>query len=617
MQFALFAQFFAFFARGIMSTSKSIFSVALKSVAFAWRTNKTLFVLLIVLNVFMGASVYLQFTSFSAIVDEIILIKQNESTIENLMRLSVILGLSFLIPTLVGNVMGYYRNKFRMNLDLQLDLYKIDKQSELDIGTIESNSYQNLLRSAQEWGTGSMLSLQDFIFTSANSFAGILTSMLILWSLNVWLVLFAVLAALPVYFFYNKYSMEVFRIRWFSIEDHRIISNRISHFEQLQKAVDVILLKLKGWLKSQISERVFNYHNKVLEAERRKSVSYSFLSLWYLLFLFAAIALMTREALTGTLAVGALLLAFNTYTRFYQTVNGYVESISFTEEAGRYAARWFDLFEVRARIMSKENATPFKYVHPPQIEFRNVSFRYPTESGEGPNVLENLNFTIEPGEKVAIVGVNGAGKTTLIKLLCRIYDPTEGSILINGQDLRDISLEDWQSAIGILFQDFPVYNLTIRESISVGRISDSVDEEKLVNAAKYSGADEFISNYNQLIWKEFKDGIDLSKGQHQRLAVARMFYRNAAITILDEPTASIDAVTEEKIFSSLERNMEGKTVILITHRFSTVKNAHKILMLENGKIIEQGSHRQLMKLDGKYAGLYTMQAKRYLEEEEA
>ena len=600
-----------------MSTSKSIFSVALKSVAFAWQTNKTLFVLLIVLNIFMGASVYLQFTSFSAIVDEIILIKRNESTIENLMRLSVILGLSFLIPTLVGNVMGYYRNKFRMNLDLQLDLYKIDKQSELDIGTIESNTYQNLLRSAQEWGTGSMLSLQDFIFTSANSFAGILTSMLILWSLNVWLVLFAVLAALPVYFFYKKYSMEVFRIRWFSIEDHRIISNRISHFEQLQKAVDVILLKLKGWLKSQITDRVFNYHNKVLAAERRKSVSYSFLSLWYLLFLFAAIALMTREALTGTLAVGALLLAFNTYTRFYQTVNGYVESISFTEEAGRYAARWFDLFEVRARIMSKEKATPFKYEQPPRIEFRNVSFRYPTESGEGPYVLENLNFTIEPGEKVAIVGVNGAGKTTLIKLLCRIYDPTEGAIFINDQDLRDISLEDWQSAIGILFQDFPVYNLTIRESIGVGRISDSVDEEKLVNAAKYSGADEFITDYNQLIWKEFKDGIDLSKGQHQRLAVARMFYRNASITILDEPTASIDAVTEEKIFSSLESNMEGKTVILITHRFSTVKNAHKILMLENGKIIEQGSHRQLMKLDGKYAGLYIMQAKRYLEEEEA
>ena len=139
--------------------------------------------------------------------------------------------------------------------------------------------------------------------------------------------------------------------------------------------------------------------------------------------------------------------------------------------------------------------------------------------------------------------------------------------------------------------------------------------KKMEAAARYSGADEFITNYDQLIWKEFKDGIDLSKGQHQRLAVARMFYRDAAITILDEPTASIDAVTEEKIFSSLEKNTEGKTVILITHRFSTVKNANKILMMERGEIAEQGSHKQLMALGGKYEALYTMQVKRYLEEE--
>jgi ATP-binding cassette subfamily B protein len=204
----------------------------------------------------------------------------------------------------------------------------------------------------------------------------------------------------------------------------------------------------------------------------------------------------------------------------------------------------------------------------------------------------------------------------MIKLLCRIYDPTKGGILINGIDLRDINLDDWQQALGMLFQDFPVYNLTIRESIGVGRIGEDIHEERLKRSAQFSGADEFITNYDQLIWKEFKDGIDLSKGQHQRLAVARMFYRNALITILDEPTTSIDAVTEEKIFSSLEKNTEGKTVLLITHRFSTVKNADTILMMENGRIIEQGSHRELMNLQGKYAELYTMQANRYLESEE-
>jgi ABC-type multidrug transport system fused ATPase/permease subunit len=596
--------------------SRTIFTVAVKSIRFAWETNKVVFTTLIVLNIFLGSIVYFQLTNFSSIVDEIVLIQQGKSTFANLVPYAILLALAFIIPTVAQNIVSYFRAKFRLDLDLRLDLYKIDKQGALDIGTIESNSYQTLLRSAQEWGSGSMLSLQDFILTSASSFSGIITSMIILWGLSGWLVLFAILAAAPVYFFYKKYSMEVYRIRYFSIDDHRIISNRISHFEQLQKAVDVILLKLQGWLKGQVGDRMSTYNKRIAGAERRKAISYSLLSLWYLLFLFAAIALMTYYSLNGVIGVGALFLSFSAYRQFYQTVNGYVESISWTEEASRYAARWFELFDVRPKIVSKKDAIPFDYTKPPMIEFRNVSFRYPKEEMENPFVLQDLSFTFSPGEKIAIVGVNGAGKTTLIKLLCRVYDPTEGQILVNGIDLRDLRLEDWQSAIGILFQDFPIYNLTIRDSIGVGRISETPQIEQLEKASKYSGADEFINdNYDQLIWKEFKDGIDLSKGQHQRLAVARMFYRNAAITILDEPTASIDAVTEEKIFRSLEKHMEGKSVILITHRFSTVKNADKILMMEHGRIIEQGSHRELMAVGKKYAELYTMQAKRYLEEE--
>jgi ATP-binding cassette subfamily B protein len=594
-----------------MNNAKNVFTVAVKSIAFAWQTNRKLLLLLISLNVFQGSVVYLQFTSFSSIVDEIVRIKNGSSNTSSLIQSAVIFGLSFLVPTLIGNVVSFLRTRFRLQQGVQLELYKIEKQSGLDIGTIESNSYQTLLRGAQEWGSGSVLNLQDFIFTSATNFSGIITSMIILWTLNPWLVMFALMAAAPVYFFYKKYSMEVFRVRYLSIDDHRVIGNRISHFEELQKAVDVILLKLKTWFKGQIAERKMQFNEKIVAAEKKKAISYGVLSLWYLLFLFLAIALMTREALAGSIAVGGLLLAFNTYTRFYQTINGYVESISFTEEAARYASRWFELFELKAKIASRKNAVAFDYTKPPHVEFKDVSFRYPNEAGENPMVIKNLSFTIRPGEKIAIVGVNGSGKTTLIKLLCRVYDPTEGVILINGVDLRDLDLEDWQNGIGILFQDFPVYNLTMRESIGIGRLADELNDERIRKSAQYSGADEFITDYDQLIWKDFAGGIDLSKGQHQRMAVARMFYRNAVITILDEPTASIDAVTEEKIFTSLEENMSGKSVILITHRFSTVKNADKILMMEHGKIIELGSHRELMIQNGKYAELYNMQARRY------
>ena len=178
--------------------NKNLFSVVVKAIGFAWRTNRKLLLTLILLNIFQGSIVYLQFASFSAIVDDIIGIKQGILSVGDLMEASIFLGFSFLLPSIAGNVVTYYRTRFRLEQDLQLDLYRIEKQGSLDIGTLESSSYQNLLRSAHEWGTSSILSLQDFVFTSSTSFAGILTSMIILWSLNGWLVLFALLAAAPI-----------------------------------------------------------------------------------------------------------------------------------------------------------------------------------------------------------------------------------------------------------------------------------------------------------------------------------------------------------------------------------------------------------------------------------
>jgi ATP-binding cassette subfamily B protein len=253
---------------------------------------------------------------------------------------------------------------------------------------------------------------------------------------------------------------------------------------------------------------------------------------------------------------------------------------------------------------------------PPTVEFKDVSFSYPeTEK----TILKHISFTVTPGEKLAIVGLNGAGKTTLIKLLCRVYDPTEGVILVNGVDLKEIDLDAWREYLGVLFQDFSNFQMTAKEAIAISRPNQPLDEEKVLWAAQMAGAAEFIEElpkkYDHLLWKGFKDGVELSKGQYQRMAVARILYRDAFISVLDEPTSAVDAIAEEKIFEVLETKMEGRTVVLISHRFSTVKNADKIAVIEHGELKELGSHKELMAKNGRYTELYNMQASRYLENE--
>lgn len=594
------------------------FSIVKKSMSFAIKTQPARFVFLIFLSGLLGGLVYVQFTSFSAVVDEIIKIKNFgiAGVTPNLIRQVVILGASFLLPAILDTIFLYGRQKFRARQITSIVLHRIEKQASLDIATVESSWYQNKLQQANQWGMDSIVNLQTFAFASMRNIIGLFASVGILFSIDYRLVILAVIAAVPVYFYYRRYSMEVFRVRHFSTEDRRYINNNLSHFSNTDRLIDVILLKLKNFFKDEAAKKMIAFDDKVLVAEKRKSKADMVVSVWYVICFFLSIALITKSALAGTLAIGAVLLAFNSYRGFYQIVNNFFEMISVNEESARYAGQWFEVFELVPQVQNKVDAQKIDLDTPPFIEFKNVSFSYKNEK-ESKQVLNNINLNINPGEKIAIVGMNGAGKTTLIKLLCRVYDVDTGEILINGVNIKDIDLDSWHEYLGILFQDYPSYNMTVREAIAVGRRGTDIDEEKVLRAAKLSGADDFIEEfpkkYDQLIWKGFQDGVDLSKGQHQRLAVARMFYRDAFITVLDEPTASIDAVTEEKIFNSLEEHMEGKTVVLITHKFSTVKNADKIVVLEHGQIVESGRHEELMNKKGRYEELYNIQAKRYNE----
>ncbi|MBI2057976.1 MAG: ABC transporter ATP-binding protein [Candidatus Yanofskybacteria bacterium] len=227
-----------------------------------------------------------------------------------------------------------------------------------------------------------------------------------------------------------------------------------------------------------------------------------------------------------------------------------------------------------------------------------------------------MSFKLKPGEHLAIVGPNGAGKTTLIKLLLRFYDPTKGSIMVDDYDLKEIKIDNWYKFISTLFQDFVKFNLTIRDNIILGK-PKVVDEAKIREAARKSGAEEFINKlpkkYNQRLGRGFEDSAELSIGQWQKLALARAFYEESPILILDEPTSSIDAEAEAKIFDNLDKLYNDKTLVIVSHRFSTVRNADKIIVLKNGKVAEEGNHEFLMSQKGIYSTMFQKQAKGYVE----
>lgn len=271
-----------------------------------------------------------------------------------------------------------------------------------------------------------------------------------------------------------------------------------------------------------------------------------------------------------------------------------------------------EVFDMKAMI-SDGDISMEKKITPPIIEFKNVSFKYPNSERY---ILKNLDIEIKPGEKIAIVGENGAGKTTLVKLLCRFYKTSKGKVLLDGKDINEINIDSWYKNLGVLFQDFNTNgSLTLRENILLGNSEAAPDEEKIKLAAKKANVDSFVGNYpngyDQVLSEKFKGGVRPSTGQWQKIAIARFFYRDSPVVVFDEPTASIDAVSEAEIFGQIYDFFKNKTVIIISHRFSTVRNADKIYVLADGKIAESGTHKELLKLKGRYYKAFNIQAKGY------
>jgi len=315
----------------------------------------------------------------------------------------------------------------------------------------------------------------------------------------------------------------------------------------------------------------------------------------------------------GNLSIGSLIFLLGSIRQLGMILQNVILRFSLISQGALYLRDFFEFFQIKPKIVASSNPRPFPNPIQQGFTFENVGFKYINS-----NVWANrhLNFTLHAGEKVALVGENGAGKTTLVKLLVRLYDPTEGRILLDGHDLRDYDLTELRSEIGIIFQDYLRYQMTTSENIAVGNIKEKKNHKLIVNSAKQSLADSIIdrlpNKYEQMLGRHFNKGVELSGGEWQKIALARAYMReDAQLIVLDEPTAALDARSEYEVFQRFSELTNNKSAMLISHRFSTVRMADRILVLDKGEIIEMGSHEELLKKEGRYASLFELQAMGY------
>jgi ATP-binding cassette subfamily B protein len=379
-----------------------------------------------------------------------------------------------------------------------------------------------------------------------------------------------------------------------------------------EAAKELKLFGLSKFLTARFTKLSDQIYEENVALSRRKLIAGALLSIVGTLGYYSAYVYVIWRTVTGSLSLGSLTLLAGAILQASSNIQQIFSTLSGVADQALFLTDLLAFFEMKPTIRSRPNALPAPRPIMRGFEFRNVSFAYP---GSPRLILRNLNFTLRPGERVALIGENGEGKTTIVKLITRLYDPTEGQVLLDGIDLREYDLEDLYREIGVIFQDFMRYEMTARENVATGRIEWLDDTEAIRSAAHKSLADAVIAKlpqkYEQQLGRRFETGVDLSGGEWQKLALARAYLRDAQLLVLDEPTAALDARSEFEVFERFAELTEGKMALFISHRFSTVRMADRIVVLAGGRITEEGNHGQLMALGGRYAEMFELQAASY------
>ncbi|MEO8669692.1 MAG: ABC transporter ATP-binding protein [Tahibacter sp.] len=481
----------------------------------------------------------------------------------------------------------------------------------LDLEDFEDSEMQDKLDRARRQSMG-RTSLMAQVFGQAQDLITIITFAIGLIAYAPWLILLLIVALVPAFIGEAHFNAQSYSLNYAWTPERRELDYVRQTGASVESAKEVKIFALHDFLIDRYRELASGLYEANRRLALRRAGWGSLLTAIGTIGYYVAYAFIAWRTVRGDFSIGDLTFLAGSFRRLRNLLEALLAGFSQVASQALYLDDLFSFFEIQPEIRSPANPLPFPQPIREGFTFENVGFRYPDAERWA---VRDLNFHLHVGEVLALVGENGAGKTTLVKLLARLYEPDEGRILLDGHDLRDYDLAALRANVGVIFQDFVRYHLTAAENIAVGRIDARADRPRIERAAERSLADEVIAKlpkrYDQIIGKRFRSGVDLSGGEWQKIAIARAYMRDAQLLILDEPTAALDARSEYEVFQRFKELSAGKTAVLISHRFSTVRMADRILVLEAGRIEEVGSHEELLRNGKRYAELFELQAAGY------
>jgi ATP-binding cassette subfamily B protein len=591
--------------------------------AMVWATSPSLTAATIVLRLMRALLPVATLYIGKLIIDDVVMLVQladKPATLRqwldsgHLDKLGLLLLAEFAVAVLadmLGRIITLLDGLLAEQVSTSSSVRLMEHAATLDLEDFEDAEFQNQLERARRQTSGRM-TLMSQLFSQAQDLITVASLSAGLIVFAPWLIVLLILALVPAFLGEAHFNAKSYSLDFGRTPERRELDYVRQTAASVETAKEVKIFGLHAFLVDRYRRLAASFYdaNRRL-AQRRAGWGALFTTIGTIGYYFAY-AYIAWRTLTGEFSVGDLTFLAGSFRRLRTLLESLLSGFSSVAGQALYLDDLFSFFEVRPEIHSPADPLPFPRPISEGFVFEDVGFIYP---GAERWAVRHLSFTLKAGEVVALVGENGAGKTTLVKLLTRLYDPDEGRILLDGRDLRDYGLDELRGSMGVIFQDFVRYNLPAGDNIAVGRIDARDDHERIARAANRSQADEVIARlsggYDQMIGKRFKNGVELSGGEWQKIAIARAYMREAEVLILDEPTAALDARAEFEVFQRFKELSKGKTAVLISHRFSSVRMADRILVLADGKVEAQGTHEELVAQQGRYAELFELQAAGY------